>query len=157
MLLSIAFQIIVLVGFAWSFEKEIPLEQYREAQEALHNAASLLQTDARMQELGNNGEPVASAENKRAQGAQWNKLQGGWGKRSENWDRLNVVWGKRPERGWNNLSGMWGKRADQWNNLSGMWGKRGWNDLSGGWGKRQSPQWNNLRGMWGKRSAETSI
>lgn len=154
MLLSIAFQIIVvLVGFAWSFEKDLPLEQYREAQEAAHSALA----DPRTQEFNGNSDLVAGDESKRATGAQWNKLQGAWGKRADNWNRLNAVWGKRPERGWNNLSGMWGKRADQWNNLSGMWGKRGWNDLSGAYGKRESPHWNNLRGMWGKRSVDSQV
>lgn len=102
-------------------------------------------------------------------GAAWNKLQGGWGKRSDSWNKLSGGWGKRSgpgDRDWNQLSGMWGKRGSQglsldglpsssassrqsWNNLSGMWGKRGWNELNGPWGKRDSPHWNNLRGMWG--------
>ncbi|RWS30881.1 prothoracicostatic peptide-like protein [Leptotrombidium deliense] len=86
--------------------------------------------------------------------AQWNKLQGGWGKRgNENWNKLSGVWGKRADK-WNQLNGMWGKRNAKWNQLNGMWGKRGWNDLNGGWGKRATPHWNNLRGMWGKRSAD---
>ncbi|XP_053206748.1 prothoracicostatic peptides-like [Panonychus citri] len=112
-------------------------------------------------------------------GAAWNKLQGGWGKRSDSWNKLSGGWGKRSgpgDRDWNQLSGMWGKRSSSgpgsvqsWNNLSGMWGKRGsqglsldglpsssassrqsWNNLSGMWGKRG---WNELNGPWGKRDS----
>lgn len=72
-----------------------------------------------------NDEDVIDMEQKRAQ---WNNLQGGWGKRADNWNKLSAAWGKREQ----------GPAAGRWNNLSAMWGKR------------ESPNWNKLRGMWGK-------
>jgi len=76
--------------------------------------------------IDDEGDDLIDMEQKRAQ---WNNLQGGWGKRADNWNKLSAAWGKREQAG--NANG-------RWNNLSAMWGKR------------ESPNWNKLRGMWGK-------
>lgn len=77
MLVSIALQLLLLVGIAWSYETVAPLEY------AVDNNGAQSELD---------DSSVDFDEMKRA--GSWNKLHGGWGKRAENWNRLNAVWGE---------------------------------------------------------------
>lgn len=85
MLVSMSVQLLLLlVGLAWCYEKDSPVE-YLDRSITVSDAA---------QSSDDNGVGDMD-EIKRTAG--WNKLQGGWGKREEmgkNWNRLNAVWGK---------------------------------------------------------------
>jgi len=86
MLVSLAIQLSLIVGLAWSFDKVSPLEYPDNTNGAspADLALSVGPSDYSSVEIG---------EIKRA-APSWNSLQGGWGKRAEDWNRLNAVWGE---------------------------------------------------------------
>ncbi|XP_046642793.1 prothoracicostatic peptides-like isoform X1 [Daphnia pulicaria] len=74
----------------------------------------------------------------------WNRMQGMWGKRSQQQSDGSALSEMTPprqmvKRAWSDLSQQgWGKRS--WTQLHGVWGKRRWDQLHGAWGKRTPDQ-----------------
>ena len=90
MLVSLAMQLLLIVGLAWSFDKVSPLEYPDNTNGAPPSELQLSVGNPDLQDSSVDIEDI-----KRAAALSWNSLHGGWGKRgAENWNRLNAVWGE---------------------------------------------------------------